>query len=82
MANIINLEILDFNKTEFVFYLIASIILKIKEKFVLFQVFQKLFCLQVPKFIDKFEELFRTGRSIYFESTNKTNNLRVNFKLS
>ena len=68
IANKINLEILDSNKTEFVFYLIASIILKNKEKFVLFQIFQKLFCLQVPKFIDKFEfnlKIYKYYKNLY-----------------
>jgi len=43
MVNIIDLKILDSNKMEFVFYLIDSLILNIKEKFLLFQLIQKYF---------------------------------------
>lgn len=43
MVNIIDLKILDSNKIEFVFYLIDSLILNIKEKFLLFQLIQKYF---------------------------------------
>ena len=43
MVNIIDLKILDSNKIEFVFYLVYSLILNIKEKFFLFQLNQKYF---------------------------------------